>query len=187
MSDIIIRQSKNSDIAAITRIYKDAVLHSCASWEWVAPDEKEMTNRRDEILAKGYPFIVAEKAGVVVAYAYAGAFRDRAAYAPLVENSIYVDRGHRYQGIGRALLKELIKICEEMGYRQMIAMIGDDEKASSIALHEACGFKVKGTLPGAGWKHGHWMELVMMVRPLGEGVETAPVIVSLDSRREKKN
>jgi L-amino acid N-acyltransferase YncA len=187
MTEILIRQSKTSDIAAITRIYEDAVLHSCASWEWTAPNEVEMEKRRDEILAKGYPFIVAEKEGVVVAYAYVGAFRDRAAYAPLVENSIYVDRANRYQGIGRALLKELIRVCEEMGYRQMIAMIGDDEKASSIALHEACGFKVTGSLPGAGWKHGHWMELVMMVRPLGEGVETAPVIVSLNSRRKNKN
>lgn len=174
MNSVEVRDVQKDDIAAITRIYAEAVADSCASWEWEAPDAQEIERRCDKVLAKGYPYRVAVKNGVVVGFAYAAAFRNRAAYAPVVENSIYVDSTMRKSGVGRALLDDLIKACERIGYRQMIALIGDDDKSASVALHKACGFITCGTLPGVGWKHGHWMELVMMVRPLGDGIGSAP-------------
>ncbi len=174
MDEIKVRDTQAADMEAVTAIYGEAVVKSCASWEWQAPDKREMERRRKKITASSYPHLVALSDDVVVGFAYAGPFRNRAAYAPVVENSIYVREDMRQTGVGKALLAALIERCERIGYRQMIALIGDDDKSASIALHRSFDFEVRGTLPGVGWKQGHWMELVMMVRQLGDGFSTAP-------------
>jgi L-amino acid N-acyltransferase YncA len=110
----------------------------------------------------------------VLGYAYAGAYRTRPAYRFAVENSIYVRPELGRGGVGRALLQALVARCEAAGFRLMVAVIGDSGNAASIGLHAACGFSRAGLLPAIGWKHGRWVDSVLMTRPLGEGDRAPP-------------
>jgi L-amino acid N-acyltransferase YncA len=168
-----IRPATKADIPAITRIYAHAVETGTASFELTPPNETEMAQRMAELLDNGYPYLAAEADGELAGYAYAGPYRARPAYRLTVENSVYVAPHSHRRGIGRALLKALIKESEARGFRQMIAVIGDSEQTASIALHAAAGFYVVGTLPHVGFKHGRWLDSVLMQRPLGAG-STAP-------------
>ena len=91
-----------------------------------------------------------------------------------MENSVYVDPDARRAGIGRTLLRALVAECERMGFRQMVAVIGDSTNAASIGLHAACGFASIGVLPAIGYKFGRWVDSVFMQRPLGQGGTTPP-------------
>jgi L-amino acid N-acyltransferase YncA len=174
MSDYSIRPVQACDMAAITRIYAQAVRHGTASFEIEPPDEAEMARRQDALLAGGYPFLIAERDGDVIGYAYAGPYRAWPAYRWTVEDSIYIAAEVQGQGIGRALLERLIREAEARGFRQMIAVIGDSEQTPSIALHEALGFRRVGTLESVGFKFGRWLDSVLMQRPLGNGASLAP-------------
>ena len=169
-----IRPSDEADIAAITQIYAHAVTHGTASFELAPPDEAEMGRRREAILAGGYPHIVAEQDGEIAGYAYASAFRPRPAYRFTVEDSVYVAPKRQGEGIGTALLRALIAACEERGYRQMIAVIGDSASLGSIRLHEQMGFAHAGRLPAVGFKHEAWRDIILMQRALSEGEATPP-------------
>ena len=174
MPDFSIRPAHGHHIAAITRIYAQAVRHGTASFEIEPPDEAEITRRQDALLTGGYPFLVAERSGDVVGYAYAGPYRARPAYRWTVEDSVYIAPQVQGQGIGRALLERLIREAEAGGFRQMIAVIGDSEQTPSIALHESVGFRRVGTLEAVGFKFGRWLDSVLLQRPLGKSEATAP-------------
>ena len=171
---LLIRDSRDDDIPAITRIYGHHVLHGLSSFEEQAPSTEEMARRRAEYLARGYPYLAAERNGKLVGYAYAAAYRVRPAYRFAVENSIYIDHEDRGGGIGSALLPALIERCTAMGFRQMIAVIGDSANAASIGLHAKFGFRTVGTFTAIGWKHGRWVDSVLMQRALGDGDQSAP-------------
>jgi L-amino acid N-acyltransferase YncA len=171
---MLIRDAHESDLPAITAIYAHWVTHGRASFELYPPDLAEMTRRRATVLSGGYPYLVAEQDGAVLGYAYAGLYRARPAYRFTVENSVYVRPGGARQGAGRALLDALVARCAEAGFRLMIAVIGDSANAPSIGLHRAAGFQPVGVLPGTGWKHGQWVDTVLMTRELGEGRATPP-------------
>ena len=175
MPNVTIRAAAAHDIAAITRIYAHAVEHGTASFEIEPPDEAEMARRRHALIDGGYPYLVAEAdGGVVAGYAYAGPYRARPAYRWSVEDSVYIaPDGHR-RGIGRALLARLIEDSERCGFRQMIAVIGDSRQAASIELHRILGFRLIGTFASVGFKHGRWLDSVLMQRPLGPGETTMP-------------
>jgi len=173
-SKILIRSAQPGDIAAITRIYRHAVLHGTASFEIEAPDEIEMGRRQAMLLAKRYPYLVAERDGVVAGYAHAGPYRARPAYSWSVEDSIYVAPQHHRRGVGRLLLAHLIEEAERGDFRQMIAVIGDSAQTASIAVHAAAGFALIGTLRSVGFKHGRWLDTVLMQRPLGRGDSAVP-------------
>lgn len=173
-ADPLLRDSRAGDIPAIAGIYGHWVRHGLASFELDPPDMEEMARRRDAVLAGGYPYLVAEDAGRVLGYAYAGAYRTRPAYRFAVENSIYVAPEGGRRGVGQALLRGLIGRCEALGFRLMVAVIGDSDNAASIGLHAACGFRHAGLLPAIGWKHGRWVDSVLMTRALGPGAATAP-------------
>lgn len=173
-SPVIIRASEERDIASIAAIYGHHVKHGFGSFEEVPPDTDEMARRRADILAKDFPYLVAELDGRVVGYAYASAYRPRIAYRFSVEDSIYVAPDAPRKGIGRALLESLMARCAALGYRQMVAVIGDTQNTGSIALHATLGFRVVGTLPSIGFKHGRWVDSVFMQRPLGSGDSTLP-------------
>jgi L-amino acid N-acyltransferase YncA len=172
---LLIRPSVADDLAAITRIYAHSVNHGTGTFELDAPDEAEMAQRRAAVLANGLPWLVAERDGAVLGYAYANHFRPRRAYRFCVEDSIYLDESARGQGAGRLLLAELIARCEARGARQMLAVIGDSANAGSVGVHRTCGFEPVGVLKSAGWKFGRWLDVVMMQRSLGEGGRTEPV------------
>ncbi|NQU56874.1 MAG: N-acetyltransferase family protein [Rhodospirillales bacterium] len=174
MNAVLIRDATMDDCAAIEAIYGPHVLHGLASWEEAPPDEAEIRRRMAELKNADYPFRVAELEGVVRGYAYAGSYRPRAAYRYCVENSLYVDREHSRKGIGGALLEDLIKQCTALGFRQMVAIIGDSANTASINLHAAHGFEHCGTLRSLGLKGGCWLDQIQMQRSLGEGDETLP-------------
>lgn len=174
MSDVVIRQSLASDVAAVTAIYGKHVLSGTATFEIDAPGLGEIRRRRDSILENGLPFLVAECGGSVIGYAYAALYRPRLAYRFTIEDSIYLDPAHMGKGIGRCLLSELICACERGQWRQMIAVIGDSANTASIRLHEALGFRNVGTFHSVGWKFDRWLDTVLMQRALGSGDEEPP-------------
>ncbi len=173
-----IRPAATADIPAIAAIYTHAVLHGTASWELEPPGEAEMQRRYEAILAGSYPYLVAEREGAILGYAYAGAYRPRPAYRATVENSIYVAPTAQGLGIGSLLLDALIQACTERGFRQMIAVIGDGTGASisSRRLHERAGFRLIGVAEKVGFKHGRWLDQMLMQKELGEGGRTPPGI-----------
>jgi L-amino acid N-acyltransferase YncA len=168
-SGFLIRPSRDDDVAAITAIYGYHVLHGVASFEEIPPEPIELMRRRQEILAQGLPYLVAEGTGRILGYCYASLYRRRSAYRFTVEDSIYVDAAKLGRGIGRALLSTVIERCTELGYRQMVAVIGGSDQWPSIRLHEALGFTRSGVLTAVGFKFGSWVDTVLMQRPLGEG------------------
>ncbi len=161
-------------MAAVTAIYGHHVLHGKASFEETPPTDAGMRGRQRALVDSGYPYLVAERNGQVVGYAYAGPYRTRPAYRYSVENSVYVAPEQTSGGVGSALLKDLIEACEAAGFRQMIAIIGDSGNTGSIALHIRFGFQLTGTLNAVGFKHGQWVDSVIMQRALNEGETTLP-------------
>ncbi len=174
-SPLLLRPATPADLPAMRDIYADAVQHGTGSFELDAPDAPEFACRRDEVLARGLPWLAAERDGRVLGYAYASPFRARPAYRFCVEDSIYLDPRCRGAGVGRALLAELLARCQATGARQMLAVIGDSANLGSIGVHRALGFEPCGWLRAAGWKFGRWLDVVLMQRGLGAGAATAPV------------
>lgn len=172
--DAVIRPSREADMAAIQAIYAHHVMNGFGSFEEVPPDAAELTRRRADYVARGLPYLVAELDGKVVGYAYVAPFRPRSAYRFTVENSIYVDPAATRRGLGRKLLATLIAQCTALGMRQMVAVIGDSQNASSIRLHESLGFRHMGRLAAVGRKKGRWLDSVLMQLPLGPGDSTEP-------------
>lgn len=175
MPDLTVRPSTPDDVDAIRAIYAHAVTQGTGTFELDAPTAAEMARRRDEVLAKGLPWLVAEDRGQVLGYAYANHFRPRPAYRFCVEDSVYLDPQAQRRGVGRALLAELLSRCQDAGARQMLAVIGDSDNQGSIRLHRSLGFEPCGLLRAVGWKFGRWLDVVMMQRALGSGaLQPAP-------------
>jgi L-amino acid N-acyltransferase YncA len=171
---VVIRPARLVDIPAITRIYAQAVLQGTATFELEPPDEAEMTGRMQALLGGNFPYFVAEVDGTVAGYAYASLYRTRPAYRFTVEDSVYVAPNAHRRGVGKALLLKLIESCTVLGYRQMIAVIGDSAQAASIGVHKACGFEPAGNLKNIGWKFGRWLDTPLMQRALGDGATSNP-------------
>ncbi len=174
-SGVVIRPSREGDIAEIAAIYRHHVLHGLGSFEEIPPEPDEIAARRLDIIARGLPYLVAERSGHVLGYCYAAPYRSRSAYRFTVEDSIYIDNAEVGRGLGRALLATLLDRCTDLGYRQMVAVIGGSETWPSIRLHAALGFARIGTLGEVGFKFGNWVDIVLMQRALGRGATTAPV------------
>jgi L-amino acid N-acyltransferase YncA len=174
MRSLVIRPAAAGDVPAITRIYAHAVEYGTASFEIEPPDEAEMARRLRALLDGGYPYLIAEHAGAIVGYAYAGPYRPRPAYRWSVEDSIYVAPQMQRQRIGSQLLARLIEDADKRGFRQMIAVIGDSAQTPSIAVHARAGFTHIGTVRAVGFKHGRWLDTVLMQRALGSGAATPP-------------
>jgi phosphinothricin acetyltransferase len=169
-----VRDAGEVDMAAVQGIYAHHVLRGLATFEEEPPSTEELVGRRAAVLALGLPYLVAEIDGKVVGYSYATQYRARPAYRFSIEDSVYVADGLGGRGIGVALLEELIKRCDAGPWRQMIAIIGDSGNAGSIALHRRLGFQMVGTLTGAGFKLGRWVDTVLMQRALGPGAGAPP-------------
>lgn len=168
-----IRTAIGTDAAAVAAIYAEHVRIGTATFDTVAPDMAAMAAKISEYGARGWPFLIAEKDGEILGYAYAAQFRDRAAYAFACEDSIYIAADARGQGVGKALLRQLIADAEAAGFRQMLAVIGGGEPAS-VAVHAALGFVHIGTMTSVGRKFGRWLDVVFMQLPLGAGDDAPP-------------
>jgi L-amino acid N-acyltransferase YncA len=161
-----------SDIPAIQAIYAHYVATNLATFELEPPTARQMLARRADILRGGYPYLVARLGGEVAGYAYGSAWRSRPAYRHTVEDSSYVAPGMRQGGVGSALLRALIQQCEQLGFRQMVAVVGNSANTGSLRVHEAQGFTRVGTLGCVGYKFGEWVDTVLMQRVLGEGASS---------------
>lgn len=170
----IVRDSTHDDFEAIQAIYAREVLEGLASFEEVPPSADALLVRREAILSQRLPHLVAERDGQVIGYCYASLYRARPAYCNTLEDSVYVARGMQGRGVGRALLSALIERCEIGPWRQMLAIIAHGEQTGSIALHDRLRFHHVGRLEAVGFKHGQWLDTVIMQRALGPGSTTSP-------------
>jgi len=174
-SYLLIRPSTEADVPAIASIYEWHVLHGTGTFELDAPDSAEMARRRKDVLSRGLPWLVGERAGQVLGYAYANHFRARRAYRFCLEDSIYLMPSAQGQGLGKLLLSELLSQCEARGARQMLALIGDSANLGSIGVHRALGFEQTGLMAASGWKFDRWLDVLIMQRSLGLGACAAPI------------
>jgi phosphinothricin acetyltransferase len=172
--NVVVRPASDDDMVAISKIYAHYVYHSTATFETEPPDAGEMSRRRAEIRQRELPYLVAEKGGAVVGYAYATLYRPRKAYRFTVEDSIYIHPEHTGQGLGRMLLPVLIEASAQSGAREMIAVIGGSDNLASVQLHSRFGFRHAGVLKSVGFKFGRWLDSVLMQCPLGSGDKTLP-------------
>jgi L-amino acid N-acyltransferase YncA len=116
-----------------------------------------MARRADLLLAGGFPYFVARHHGLPLCYAYDGPYRPRPAYRFTIEDSIYVDPAAQGRGIGGRLLGRLVEESARLGFRQMIAVIGDSANRNSLALHRRHAFRLTGIFEAVGWKRGRWL------------------------------
>jgi len=161
----MIRTAIPDDAAPIAAIYAHHVLHGTASFDTIPPTADDWRIKISDITARGWPFLVVDEGGAVVAYAYATQFRDRPAYAETCENSVYVAPNHSSRGLGSALLAELLPAAAKAGFRQMIAVVGGGEPAS-VALHEKFDFTIAGRMRNVGRKFGRLLDTVYLQRGL---------------------
>jgi len=178
MTEIRLRDAELADMPAVTAIYAHHVQTGYGSFEEIPPAVEEMVRRRDQVLARGLPWRLAECDGRVAGYCYASPYHARSAYRFTVQDSIYIDERFVNRGVGSALLTDLIGRCTDLGYRQMIAVIGDSGNEGSLRLHTRLGFRTIGQAVNVGIKFGRWLDLVLMQRALGEhaDVPAAPPV-----------
>ena len=176
---MIIRAAADADDAALAAIYGHHVLHGFGTFEEDPPSAAEMGRRRAAMTGAGLPYLLAEDAGQVLGFAYAGPFRLRAAYRYTVEDSVYIAPDAIGRGVGRAVLGEVLTACEAAGIRQVVAVIGDSANAASIGLHRSLGFEPAGVGRSFGFKHGRWVDIVWMQKALNGGDTRAPDVPGL--------
>jgi phosphinothricin acetyltransferase len=163
---IAIGPASPADAAPIAEIYAHHVVHGVATFELEPPDTSEIARRIAAVLDAGHPWLIARDAdGQVLGYAYTGAYHPRAAYRSTCEDSVYIRHDQIGKGIGTALLAALIERATAAGFRQMIALITGGVEPS-IALHSRAGFAIAGQLTSVGYKHGRWLDVVLMQRAL---------------------
>ncbi len=176
---MIIRAAGEADDAALAAIYGHHVLHGFGTFEEVPPSTPEMGRRRAAVIGAGLPYLVAEDAGQVLGFAYAGPFRLRAAYRYTVEDSVYIASDAIGRGVGRQVLSAVLGACDAAGIRQVVAVIGDSGNAASIGLHRSLGFEPAGVGRGLGFKHERWVDIVWMQKALNGGDGRAPDVPGL--------
>jgi L-amino acid N-acyltransferase YncA len=171
---MIVRAATAADAEALAAIYGHHVLHGFGTFEEIRPDAAELDRRRSTVQDRGLPYLVAENQGQVIGFAYASPFRLRAAYRYTVEDSVYIAPEAVGQGVGRVVLSGVLAACEQMGMRQVVAVIGDSGNAASIGLHTALGFEHSGVSRSVGYKHGRWVDIVLMQKVLNGGDTREP-------------
>ncbi len=169
-----VRPATPADLGAVHAIYAHHVLKGLASFEEVPPSREEIERRYRDVTGQRLPWLVAQYGDTIAGYGYCALYRTRSAYRYSLEDSVYVHAEMHGRGIGKAILAELIGRCEALGYRQIIAVIGDSAHAASINLHASAGFLRVGTLRSVGFKFGRWVDSVIMQRPLGSGDGSPP-------------
>jgi len=161
-----IRLAAIDDAEAIRAIYNPEVADSTVTFDLVprtlAEQQEWLTARSGAHAA----IVAVDDAGQVIGFGSLSPYKERPAYSTTVEDSVYVARGHQGEGIGRALLQELVRLARAHGFHAVMARIVGGHEAS-IALHRACGFEVVGTEREVGRKFGRWLDVELMQQLLG--------------------
>ena len=161
-----IRLATPADAAAIAAIYNEGIADRIATFE---TEPRTADQLAKQISEKGdrFPTVVVERDGRVVAWASAGAYRSRPAYAGVAEHSVYVARDARGTGVGRLALLALCSAYAERGFWKIVSRIFP-ENTASLAVHERCGFRVVGVYRRHGKLEGQWRDCVIVERLLDE-------------------
>lgn len=169
-----IRIAATSDAAAIQAIYAPIVERTAISFELEPPSVEEMAQRIASTLPT-YPYLVAERNGQVLGYAYASQHRAREAYRWSVDVTVYVAPHAHRNGIGRALYECLLPILQKQGFHAAYAGIAQPN-VGSVGLHESLGFRHIGTYPEVGFKHDKWHDVGYWRKALDESTPPTPLI-----------
>ena len=168
-----IRDAKIADAERILEIYDYYVQNTAISFEYDTPSLDEFTARMEKTM-KRYPYLVIEKDGHIEGYAYAGTFKDRAAYDRSCETTIYIDHNERRSGMGRMLYEALEERLKSIGILNLYACIGypetEDEylTKNSVQFHEHLGYSKAGVFHKCGYKFGRWYDMIWMEKIIGE-------------------
>ncbi len=180
----MIRPAAPADLDAVAEIYAHYVRHTVATFEETPPTVAAWRRRLDDLAAQGLPFLVADLSGGVAGYAYAAPWRPRPAYRHTVEDSIYLAPDRTGHGLGGALLGPLVAACARARVRQMIAVVADTGAGASVALHHRFGFTEAGRLTAVGFKHGRWIDTLLLQRALGDTPDAGQPPRPDDDRRQ---
>jgi phosphinothricin acetyltransferase len=162
----IIRPAASGDLKAVADIYAHYVRHTVTTFEETPWTVAAWQGRLDELAGRGLPFVIAELSGEVAGFAYAGPWRPKPAYRHTVEDTIYLAPGFTGRGLGASLLESVVTGAARAGMRTMIAVIADTGSGASAALHRRFGFTDVGLLTDVGYKHGRWVDTLLMQRSL---------------------
>ena len=160
----VVRLARADDAAAIATIYNEGIADRVATFETEPRTPEQIAG---QLADKGdrYPTVVVDRGGQIVAWASAGSYRNRPAYAGVAEHSVYVARDARGTGAGRAALEGLIREYAQRGFWKIVSRIFP-ENTASIRLHERCGFRVVGVYRRHGKLEGEWRDCVIVERLL---------------------
>jgi len=161
-----VRAAIPADMARVAAIYAHYVATSVATFEVDPPPPDYWHDRLAELTERNLPFLVAENASEILGYSYASQWRPKPAYRFTTEDSVYVAPGQGGRGVGSALMKPLLDQCATAGIRRVIAVIADTGSDASRALHARFGFTEAGVLNQVGYKHGRWIDTLLMQRLL---------------------
>jgi phosphinothricin acetyltransferase len=164
---MIVAPARPDDLAAVARIYSHYVTDSVATFEEIPPTAADWADKLGTLRELKLPFLVARDGGTVLGYAYAAPWRPKPAYRYSVEDSIYLAPQGMGRGLGRILLSGVLDGCAAAGMRNVIAVITDAGGQASVALHRSLGFTEAGRLTAVGYKHGRWIDTILMQRDLG--------------------
>lgn len=183
-----IRVATLEDAKTLVEIYTPYVEKTVITFEYEVPSVEEFKGRMAHVLEK-YPYLVAERDGEIVGYAYAGEFKSRAAYDWAVETTVYVREDQKNSGVGKALYMALEQILAEQNILNLNACIGypevEDEylTKNSVQFHEHMGYRFVGEFYKCGYKFGRWYNMVWMEKHIGEHLDDQPAIKKFDDVR----
>ncbi|KXT76254.1 GNAT family N-acetyltransferase [Streptococcus sp. DD12] len=181
---MLIRYAKEADIPALLAIYGPYVEKTAITFEYEPPSLDSFRKRWQSISAF-YPFLVIEKEGEILGYAYASAFQSRPAYAWSVETSIYLAEKARGQGLGHALYHRLEADLQKMGVTNINACIAQARQEgpylshASRHFHEKEGFRLVGTFHKSGYKFQEWFDMVWMEKIINPHQSDMPKVQSI--------
>ena len=150
------------DLAAGARIYAHYGTDSVATVEEIPPTAADWADKLGTLRELKLPFLVAREGDTVLGYAYAAPWRPKPAYRYSVEDSIYLAPQGLGRGLGRILLSGVLDGCAAAGMRKVVAVITDAGGQASVALHRSLGFTEAGRLTAVGYKHGRWIDTILM-------------------------
>ncbi len=187
-SSVKIRYAALEDAAALAGIYAPYVRNTAITFEFTPPDAEQFRERMAHSMQQ-YPYLVAQKDGELVGYAYAGQFKDRAAYAWAVETTVYVRSDRKHCGVGKALYGALAECLRTQGILNMNACIAVPQQGEhtvpldSVAFHEQLGFQTVARIHACGFKQGSWYDIVWMEKFLGAHEDKPPELLPFPAVR----